>query len=227
MARPRSVRAHDQVLEAAIQLFAERGIDATSIDAIAETSRVSKATIYKHWVDKDALALEALARAHAMDERLSQDTGDPRADIIALLGRGATQSRKDLRNKLMPHLMSYAVRNPEFARAWKARTFEPTKARLKELLESAVEQGQFPADLNLHMAVAMLLGPMMYFTLNQIKTPDDMIERVVDGFWKAHSLGYAPRARPSGEADPRYPRSYRPADSTSAPYLGSRSRRGD
>ena len=38
-----------------MQLFSERGIDATSMDAIAETSGVSKATIYKHWQDKDAL----------------------------------------------------------------------------------------------------------------------------------------------------------------------------
>src|SRR5712671_1665901 len=106
MARPRSERAHDQVLEAAIQLFSERGIDSTSIDAIAEMSGVSKATIYKHWADKDALCLEALARAHAVDERLSQDTGDPRADIIALLGRGASERRTDLRNRLMPHLIS-------------------------------------------------------------------------------------------------------------------------
>ncbi|HMV48309.1 MAG TPA: helix-turn-helix domain-containing protein, partial [Blastocatellia bacterium] len=62
MARPRSAQAHEQVLEAALRLFAERGIDATSMDAIAEASGVSKATIYKHWADKNTLCLEALAR---------------------------------------------------------------------------------------------------------------------------------------------------------------------
>ena len=51
MARPRSVKAHKQVLDAAVQLFSERGIDATSMDAIAELSGVSKATIYMHWQD--------------------------------------------------------------------------------------------------------------------------------------------------------------------------------
>ena len=69
MARPRSERAHDQVLEAAIQLFSERGIDSTSIDAIAEMSGVSKATIYKHWADKDALLLEMMAHVHGLRAR--------------------------------------------------------------------------------------------------------------------------------------------------------------
>ena len=40
------------MLEASLSLFAKDGIDATSMDAIAEVSGVSKATIYKHWHDK-------------------------------------------------------------------------------------------------------------------------------------------------------------------------------
>ncbi|HJY08747.1 MAG TPA: helix-turn-helix domain-containing protein, partial [Bryobacteraceae bacterium] len=62
MARQRSTRAHDQVLDAALKLFSKRGIDSTSMDAIAGASGVSKATIYKHWPNKDALCLEVMAR---------------------------------------------------------------------------------------------------------------------------------------------------------------------
>ena len=36
--RPRSRKAHNKVLDAAIELFAVRGIDGTSMDAIAEAS---------------------------------------------------------------------------------------------------------------------------------------------------------------------------------------------
>ena len=61
MVRQRSEEAHRKVVHAAIRLFAKQGIDATSMDSIADASGVSKATIYKHWEDKDALALEALS----------------------------------------------------------------------------------------------------------------------------------------------------------------------
>ena len=66
MSRGLSPRAHSKVLESATQLFAERGIDTTSVDAIAAASGVSKATIYKHWADKDALCLEVMQYVHEL-----------------------------------------------------------------------------------------------------------------------------------------------------------------
>jgi AcrR family transcriptional regulator len=49
-------------------MFADQGIDSTSMDAIASAFRVSKATIYKHWPEKDKLALEVLSYLHGIDE---------------------------------------------------------------------------------------------------------------------------------------------------------------
>ena len=51
------------VLKAALRLFLEQGFGATSMDAIARRSGVSKATVYNHWNDKEALLLEMLAHA--------------------------------------------------------------------------------------------------------------------------------------------------------------------
>ena len=41
MARLRSVEAHNRVLDAALELFVERGIESTTMDALAATSGVS------------------------------------------------------------------------------------------------------------------------------------------------------------------------------------------
>ena len=68
MGRPRSASAHRLVLDAAANLFSDRGIDATSMDGIAAASGVSKATIYKHWPDKEKLALEVLSYVHGLDK---------------------------------------------------------------------------------------------------------------------------------------------------------------
>ena len=77
-------------MDAAVQLFSERGIDSTSMDAIAEASGVSKATIYKHWQDKDALCMEVMGYLHGLDEEPPVfDSGDLRADLIALLAVSA------------------------------------------------------------------------------------------------------------------------------------------
>ena len=61
MSRTRSTDAHNRVLEAALELFVERGIETTTMDALAAASGVSKATIYKHWPEgKEPLLMELL-----------------------------------------------------------------------------------------------------------------------------------------------------------------------
>ena len=122
MGRPRSELAHLKVLEAAGRLFAEHGIDGTSMDAIAEASGVSKATIYKHWPDKPALCLEVVSHLHASEPQPAlQVTDDVRGDIVAFLDRTPTRPRSDVRSRMMPHVWAYAVRTPEFGEVWRRR----------------------------------------------------------------------------------------------------------
>src|SRR5262245_52142180 len=162
MGRPRSARAHDQVLDAALRLFAERGIDATSMDLIAEASGVSKATIYKHWPDKDALCLEAMSRLMGQDQPQPVfDSGDVRADMIAVLSYQPPQNA-ELRGRIMPHLMAYAARNRAFGDAWRQRVFEPPRTQLTKLLERGIALGQLPGSLDRDLAMALLLGPLLY-----------------------------------------------------------------
>jgi AcrR family transcriptional regulator len=210
MARTRSTQAHGQVLDAALQLFAERGIDATSMDAIAEVSGVSKATIYKHWSDKDELCLEALAYLHGGDQPWPVfDSGDVRADLIALLRYQPPHQHSDLRVRLMPHLMAYAARNLCFGEAWRARVFEPPRVQLGQLLQRAIAQGQLPRGLNRDLAIALLLGPMMYCHVlkrMQGEAPEDLPEQVVAAFWKAHAI-VPPLAKRRVQRSPKQSRS--------------------
>jgi AcrR family transcriptional regulator len=198
MARPRSARAHRQVLAAALKLFAERGVDGTSMDAIAGASGVSKATIYKHWPDKNALCLEVMAALHgASAEPPDLDSGDLRADLIAILSHKPPARHRALRLRLMPHLMAYAARNPAFGIAWRARVLEPPRTQLTRVLERAVARGHLPRDTDIEVAIALLLGPRMYghfLKLMKRHLPDDMPELIVDAFLKSSGAKRAPVA---------------------------------
>ena len=126
MARTRSKEAHEKVLMAAAALFAERGLDATSMDSIAEASGVSKATIYKHWANKDVLSLEALSYLFGADEKIPvPDTDDLRADLITRLSHQPATDRKHLRDRVMPHVIAYASKNHDFGNAWRNRAMAP------------------------------------------------------------------------------------------------------
>jgi len=189
MARRRSTEAHHQVLDAAMKLFAERGMDGASMDAISDASGVSKATIYKHWADKDALCLDVLT--HLSEELPVFDSGDARADLVALLSYRPPEKQSQMQSRMIPHFMAYASRNPAFGLAWRARVMEPPRVQIIQILKRAITGKELPANLDLDLSVALLVGPMMYrhiLMMNKVKLPDDMPERVVAAFWKAHAL---------------------------------------
>jgi AcrR family transcriptional regulator len=189
MARGLSQRAHHKVLEAATNLFAERGIDATSVDAIAAASGVSKATVYKHWADKDALCLEVLVHVHELDEGPPElDSGDLREDLKAFLKYEPSPKKAAIQKRLMPHLIAYSARNEQFGRAWKARVMERARDFLRKLLRRGVDRGMLPALLDEELGVALLLGPMMYRHIFGSSVDREWLaEGAVNSFWKAHA----------------------------------------
>jgi len=195
MARPRSSEAHDKVLRAALDLFGERGIDATSMDAIAQASGVSKATIYNHWADKEALLLEVMVLVNGLDrEREDVDTGDVRRDLATVLTRKPPEEFETARNRMTPSLIAYSAVHPEFGKAWRVRVIEPPREALKSILRRGMERGLLRRDLDLDLATALLLGPMLYqhiFHLRFGEEKREIGEKVAEAFWTAHAVSGA------------------------------------
>lgn len=191
MVRPRSIEAHEKVLNAALALFAERGIEATSMDAIAQSSGVSKATIYNHWADKEALLLEVMMMVNGLDrEPEDVDTGDVQQDLTIVLTRKPPDKFDAARNRMMPSLIAYSAVHPAFGKAWRHRVMEPPRQCLKRVLQRGISRGLFPRDLDLEAAMALLLGPMLYahlFHKEQHPNPPDLGPLTAQAFWRAHS----------------------------------------
>ncbi|HVB39322.1 MAG TPA: TetR/AcrR family transcriptional regulator [Terriglobales bacterium] len=204
MARTRSAEAHAKVLLAAAELFAERGIETTSMDAIAASSGVSKATLYKHWPDKDALCLEAMAMALGLNETLPVfDTGDFRADLIAQLSFDPGGENREMRCRLMPHVMAYSATNRAFGRAWRMRILAPARKLWSEVIHRGQRLGVLRAKIDIEFATAMLVGPKMYQRIFVDvlggSVPKHFEASIVDAFLAAFG---ASSARPS-EGAPR------------------------
>jgi len=217
MARPRSTEAHEKVLNAALELFAERGIENTSMDAISQASGVSKATIYNHWSDKEALLLEAMLMVHGLDrEPEDVDTGDIQRDLATVLTRKPPDKYDAVRNRLTPYLIAYSAFHPEFGREWRHRVTEPPRQCIKKILRRAISRGQLQPDLDIEASVALLLGPMLYAHIFNKEDPSrkpDLGPISAATFWRAHSqnrkefITKAGIAKPEGKTKRRGGRS--------------------
>jgi AcrR family transcriptional regulator len=186
MARTRSASAHGKVIWAAAELFAQRGVDGASMDAIAETSTVSKATIYTHWADKDALLLEVLEEINGLKTRPTFDSGDIRKDITAVLSYRPLE-HAELRERMMPQFMAYSAKHPEFGDLWRKRVMDPPRRELTRLLKAAIKSGQLD-PMDLEFALAQLLGPIVYwyvFLRRSKENPRPLAEAIVGAFWQA------------------------------------------
>src|SRR5690349_6909836 len=78
--RPRSAETTNAILQSAYALMATTGLAATSIDAIAKHSNVSKMTIYKWWPSREALLIDAFLNQASLMLPLS-GTGKPAARV--------------------------------------------------------------------------------------------------------------------------------------------------
>jgi len=191
-------------LDAALELIAERGVNTTSMDAIARKSGVSKATIYKHWADKDALLLDVMAEAHELHKRPKFNSGKTRADMVAVLSY-RPREKADMRERIMPHLIAYSARNTAFGAAWRNMVMEPPRHELKKLIALGIEKRELARDLDVDLSLALLLGPIIYWHVFLRRTsehPSGLAEGVVDAFWRAFGLK---KARTRGACEPSRP----------------------
>jgi len=189
MARLPSAEAHESVLNATLKLIADGGIEATSVDAIAMVSGVSKATIYKHWKNKEALCLEAIGR-------LKPDlpvfhSGDPRADTVALLQHVGCSQKPEALGRIWPRIMSYAACHPAFAKAFCAHISAGRRSQITNLLRQAISKGELCSNLDVDLALDLLIGPIMHRRFMHSSVPANLPKRVVEAYWRAH----APRSK--------------------------------
>lgn len=89
MPSPSRPAARDRLLDAAEQLFYERGIAATGVDAVLRRAGAAPATLYAHFSGKDQLVAAYLERRHARwraawDDALERAGEDPVARLLAV-----------------------------------------------------------------------------------------------------------------------------------------------
>lgn len=128
-----------EILGTALELLAESGYAAMSMDALARRARVSKSTIYGRWPGKGPLIVDALRLAgrQAADPA---PTGTLRGDLLAL-GRGFDVSRPPTAGLLVA-LAHAAQTDADLARAVEENLGGPFRTAVLAIVDRAIERGE-------------------------------------------------------------------------------------
>src|SRR5579859_3989703 len=139
--RPRSAEADRAIMAATLELLAERGLDAMSIEEVAARAGVGKTTIYRRWPSKGLLALDAFVISFRAEQPLP-DTGTLRGDLLSALQAWVRAVTQTAMGPMLTGLIAEAQHDQELRGAWRDRVLEPLRAQHRIMLDRAIARGE-------------------------------------------------------------------------------------
>lgn len=173
-----------RIIDAAIQLFAERPYHEVRMDDIAERAKVAKGTLYLHFKDKEALyqalMLEGLKGLAARLEECLTAQVTPEEKLLML-------NRESIRYLERNHFFLDLFQRIEMLRVGgDSQTFQTARARLHAIMASVFRE--FPSKRQssveeIQLEVLAMTGMMKEIVHNLPRPwPEDLAERVTQLF---------------------------------------------
>lgn len=192
--RPRS-EAVERAIVGAVVRFLEDGVPFSelSIERIARTAGVGKATIYRRWDGKEALFVDVVRSMEPADPPLPGTS--VRDDLVAMVEmlrqRGLAKRSSTLLHNVFAQVQSY----PQLWNMYHHTSIAPRRERMDEVLRRGIANGEIRADIDFDLLGDLFVGPMLVRTvLRPGGTPEEgSAERIVDAVLE----GVRPPAGPS------------------------------
>jgi AcrR family transcriptional regulator len=163
--RPRSVQSHQAMLRATLDLLAEVGFDAMSIDAISARAGVGKTTIYRRYASKEELVADAIETVR--EEIMIPDTGNIQGDIDELIQNAAQITLSPLGRQTVAMIISSASSNAQFAQIYWTKYLQPRRKTFAVVLERAKARNEIPTDLDADLVFDTMSAIMLYAVIFQ------------------------------------------------------------
>lgn len=177
--RPRDASRDDALRQAALEVMAEVGYRALTMDAVAARARAGKATIYRRWESKLDLVIDTCTQL-AQQNLAEPDTGSLGGDLREFLSAFAAFLSGPV-GKAAQALVGELPHEPELAAAFRDTFLIAQRDVLRRILERADERGELRPDAPRGMAVE-LAGAALIYRLMLTGDPIDLpfVDRVVD-----------------------------------------------
>jgi AcrR family transcriptional regulator len=154
-----------EILEAALDLFTERGFNATRLEDVASRAGLSKAAIYLYFNDKTSL-LTAVVQATVganigiASDMISKHQGPVAPLLRQLLGFMAGRMQETRMPDLIKLVISESRAHPEIGRFYMDNVINKALPLFQSLIERGMANGEF-RNVDPRLTVKCLVGPML------------------------------------------------------------------
>jgi len=190
----RSEETREKIFRAALQLFAERGFNATTIESITQLADVGKGTFFNYFENKESILLEfrekQLGKIKAGISKNTNSGLPPATQLYEL----ALSLSKEMGNNpvLLQGLLTAAFSN-DMLRQRMSESFFQGRQMLTGLIAQWQQRGEVRTDLDAetiaHAFQRMVFGSMVIGSLS----PDDRFEENLKKMMDVFLSGVRPR----------------------------------
>lgn len=180
-----------QILEAALEVFAQKGYAAATIPEISKLAGLALGTIYLYYPSKRELFL-AVIESMLVSPLLEVFENESGSNFKKTLNKALIERLAFLQNNLMTKLlflMGDILRDPELRAVLMEKLLLPFFSRMEEFYQVRIEKGEFRS---MHPAVTVRMVGAMMLGLNLLKSlegeysplirlpPDQVVNEITD-----------------------------------------------
>lgn len=177
--RPRSQEVQQAILRATLDLLAEVGYHGLSIEAIAKSAGVGKATIYRRYDSKEELIADAIE--HNRPKLIIPDTGNFWADLDSVHNQAAEIDLSPLGRQTVAMIIGLASTNPQFAEIYWKKYVSPRRKAVSVIFDRAKARGELSQNVDIELVCDLMTGLLFKSILFQPDEPiEDYMRRALD-----------------------------------------------
>jgi len=182
--RPRSSQADRAILDAFRELLSERGFADLRLEHVAARAGVGKATIYRRWPSKEALAGQLLAELAAPHISIVE-TGDTRSELLAAVVNPMRAVTDTPFGPVIRALLSQIAINPKLGDPFRRDVVGARRQEIARLVGRGIDRGDLRADADPELALELLVGPVYFRVMFGGELDREFANRVVRAYMGA------------------------------------------
>lgn len=195
--RPRSNVVHRKILDATRDLLTEEGFTNLRLEHVAARAGVGKATIYRRWGSKEALAQELLAELAGPHIAIA-DTGDTREELLAAILNPLRAVTDTPFGPVIRALISQIAGNPTIGDPFRATVVQARRDEIARVVARGIARGDLRPDADPEIATELLAGPVYFRLIFGGELTAAFANRVVDNVLRGYGAPGRDLAGPPG-----------------------------